>query len=168
MVALSDRFEAKVDRSGPRHLWLGSKTADSTGKLKVNGVAVTARRVAWELAYGPLDAGVEVKSCPERKDLRAYRTPVASGGAEDGGRPVAAGCGRECIDDAFIEDAAGAGFGGEGGAGYEGHVLALDRLPSIRLGRRVLVPLQALYRMLEVRVGCRRRVRGRRGHRGGR
>lgn len=83
MVALSKRFEAKVDRSGPHHLWFGSKRSDGTGKLKVDGMTVAARRVAWELEHGPLTAGVEVKPCPGRKDCvrvehlsLAQRTPA--------------------------------------------------------------------------------------------
>ena len=68
MVALSERFDAKVDRSGVHHIWLGSKRADGTGKLKVDGSTVSAARVAWELANGPLPAGAEVRSCPERTD----------------------------------------------------------------------------------------------------
>ncbi|MGH9228357.1 MAG: hypothetical protein ACRD07_06410 [Acidimicrobiales bacterium] len=44
---LSERFEAKVDRSGVHHTWTGSKKADGTGKLKVDGKTVTAPRIAW-------------------------------------------------------------------------------------------------------------------------
>ena len=64
---LADRFEQKVDRFGEHHLWVGSKKADGTGKMKVDGKTVTARRVAWELAKGPLPVDVEVKSCPHVK-----------------------------------------------------------------------------------------------------
>lgn len=68
MASLDDRFEAKVDRSGPHHLWLGSRKADGTGKLKVDGTTVTAIRIAWQLANGPLPAGAAVRCCSERKD----------------------------------------------------------------------------------------------------
>jgi integrase len=67
MATLIDRFEAKVDRSGEHHLWTGSKKADGTGKLKVDGKAVTAQRVAWQLAYGPVPSGTEVMACSETK-----------------------------------------------------------------------------------------------------
>jgi integrase len=67
MVSLGERFEAKVDRTGEHHLWIGSKKADGTGKLKVEGKAVTAARVAWELAHGALPAGAEVRACPEAR-----------------------------------------------------------------------------------------------------
>lgn len=64
MADLGDRFEAKVDRSGDHHVWLGAKTANGTGLLKVGGKTVTAQRVAWELVHGPLENGLEVTSCP--------------------------------------------------------------------------------------------------------
>jgi site-specific recombinase XerD len=65
MANLADRFEAKVDRSGAHHDWLGARKADGTGLLKVEGRMVTAHRVAWELKNGPLPRGVVVKTCPE-------------------------------------------------------------------------------------------------------
>jgi integrase len=64
-LSLADRFGAKVDRFGEHHLWTGSKKTDGSGKLKVGGRSVTARRVAWELVHGPLAEGVEVKACPD-------------------------------------------------------------------------------------------------------
>lgn len=67
MASLEDRFEAKVDRTGEHHLWLGAKKTDGTGQLKVGGKVATAHRVAWELATGPLAPGVTVGSCPEIK-----------------------------------------------------------------------------------------------------
>jgi integrase len=65
MLSLAERFEAKVDRSGEHHLWTGARLADGSGQLKVDGRVTTARRVAWELAYGPLDDGLEIRACPE-------------------------------------------------------------------------------------------------------
>lgn len=62
---LTDRFERRVDRSNHHHVWTGSKKADGSGKLKVNGRTVTARRMAWELAYGPIPDGVVVTACPD-------------------------------------------------------------------------------------------------------
>lgn len=61
--SLAERFEAKVNRSGEHHLWVGSRKADGTGKLKVSGRTVTAPRVAWELVHGPLPEDVEVVRC---------------------------------------------------------------------------------------------------------
>ncbi len=39
--------------------------ADGSGKLKVGGKAVSARRIAWELAHGPVPSGAVVRSCPD-------------------------------------------------------------------------------------------------------
>lgn len=63
---LQSRFEAMVDRSGEHHLWLGSLNSQrGTGQLKIDGRIVTAHRVAWELAHGPLDRLQRVRTCPE-------------------------------------------------------------------------------------------------------
>ncbi len=67
MASLLERFEAKVDPSGEHDLWTGSRLVDGSGKMKVQGRTVLARRVAWELAFGPLPAEVEVRSCPEER-----------------------------------------------------------------------------------------------------
>jgi hypothetical protein len=49
------RFEAKVDRSGEHDVWRGAHKADGSGTFKSSGTSpVLARRVAWELANGPL------------------------------------------------------------------------------------------------------------------
>ncbi len=58
---LATRFERLVDRTGEHHLWLGNiNPGRGTGRIKVNKVDVTAHRVAWELAHGPLPAKVRV------------------------------------------------------------------------------------------------------------
>ncbi|HUF32980.1 MAG TPA: HNH endonuclease [Acidimicrobiales bacterium] len=66
MASLGARFEAQVDRSGEHHRWLGATNpARGTGRLKVDGRQVTAHRVAWELAHGPVPAGARVLACDE-------------------------------------------------------------------------------------------------------
>lgn len=68
-----------MDRTGEHHLWLGSKKADGTGKLKVGGKTLTAPRVAWELLHGPLEAGRRVKPCPaERACVRIEHLSLSS------------------------------------------------------------------------------------------
>lgn len=67
MISLAERFEAKVDRSGEHHLWTGAKKKDGTGLMKVGGKLVTARRVAWDLAHGPLPSGADVVACGQDK-----------------------------------------------------------------------------------------------------
>jgi integrase len=61
---LAARFEAKVHRSGDHHIWLGARDASGAGQLRVDGRLTTARRVAWELAHGPLPLGAKVRGCP--------------------------------------------------------------------------------------------------------
>lgn len=66
MGSLAERFEAQVDRTGDHHRWLGAVNPDrGTGRLKVGGRQVTAHRVAWELANGPLPEGARVIACDE-------------------------------------------------------------------------------------------------------
>ncbi len=61
---LATRFERQVDRTGEHHLWLGGVNPDrGTGRIKVGNIAMTAPRVAWELAHGPLAPGERVLTC---------------------------------------------------------------------------------------------------------
>lgn len=60
-----ERFEAKVDRTGAHHLWLGAKKADGTGQVRVDGQLLTAHRAAWQFAHGPVAAGQRVHTCPD-------------------------------------------------------------------------------------------------------
>ncbi|HSH58718.1 MAG TPA: tyrosine-type recombinase/integrase [Acidimicrobiales bacterium] len=71
MITLAERFSSKVDRSGEHHVWTGSKKSDGSGKMKVNGRTILARRVAWELTNGELSHNVRVLACPE--DPRCVR-----------------------------------------------------------------------------------------------
>jgi integrase len=62
---LAIRFERLVDRSSDHHLWLGSINPErGTGRIKVNNVVMTAHRVAWELAHGPLPQKALILACP--------------------------------------------------------------------------------------------------------
>src|SRR5580704_8350271 len=61
---LATRFERLVDRTGEHHLWLGSINPErGTGRIKVGNVAMTAHRVAWELAHGPVGSTQRVLTC---------------------------------------------------------------------------------------------------------
>lgn len=103
-TTIRERFEAKVDRSGPHHCWTGASKPDGTGLLKVTGRMVTARRLAWELERGPLPAGTTVRACPanascvrvehlrtaDRSGVRSRRersTPPPSPATPPRGRP---------------------------------------------------------------------------------
>jgi integrase len=88
MPSLRDRFEAKVDRSGDHHIWLGAKRSDGTGKLTVEGKAVTAQRVAWQLTNGPLPPGTAVAACPGVKGcVRVEHLSVRGASGADAAPP---------------------------------------------------------------------------------
>jgi hypothetical protein len=65
MPPLEARFDAKVERSGKHHLWTGAHDADGIGQIRVDGRLTTARRVAWELAHGPLPPNRRLSGCPD-------------------------------------------------------------------------------------------------------
>ena len=68
---VEERFEANVDPDGAHHLWLGACDSDGTPQIRVNGHLTTARRVAWELARGPLPPKITVAAC--QTDPRCVR-----------------------------------------------------------------------------------------------
>ena len=57
------RFEARVDRSGVHHIWLGARTRGGGGQVRVDGKLLTAARAAWEIENGSVPDGVRVRSC---------------------------------------------------------------------------------------------------------
>ena len=62
-VPIAARFWDKVDKTkGPRGCWpwLGSRSADGYGRVRVNGRVEFAHRVAWELARGALPTTADV------------------------------------------------------------------------------------------------------------
>lgn len=63
MRSVEERFEANVDRRGAHHVWLATRDSDGTPQIRVDGRLTTARRVAWELARGPLAPKVTVAAC---------------------------------------------------------------------------------------------------------
>lgn len=63
MRSIEERFETRVDRSGAHHRWLGTCDDDGTPQIRVSGRLTTARRVAWQLAHGPLPAKITVAAC---------------------------------------------------------------------------------------------------------
>ena len=52
------RFEAKIDRSGDHHLWLGARSSSGSGQVRVDGKLLTAARAAYELEHGPVPTDV--------------------------------------------------------------------------------------------------------------
>jgi hypothetical protein len=61
------RFEAKVDRCGDHHLWLGTAKADGTGVFELEGRPV----LASEVNAAPLPA--RRQDCDSRERLRRSR-----------------------------------------------------------------------------------------------
>ena len=59
------RFEARVDRSGLHHMWLGARSPGGGGQVRVDGKLLTAARAAWEIENGPVPDGVRVLSCAD-------------------------------------------------------------------------------------------------------
>ncbi len=59
------RFEARVDRSGVHHIWLGARSPGGGGQVRVDGKLLTAARAAWEIENGSVPDGVRVLSCAD-------------------------------------------------------------------------------------------------------
>lgn len=53
-------FEARIDRSGDCWIWRGAVTGAGRGNLRYGNRNVQAHRLAWELAHGPIPAGMLV------------------------------------------------------------------------------------------------------------
>jgi hypothetical protein len=60
---VEERFWSFVDKSGPCWLWTGTKgTKSGYGIFKVSvGKTVSAHRMAWQLAFGPIPEGLVVR-----------------------------------------------------------------------------------------------------------
>ncbi|MDG2027709.1 MAG: tyrosine-type recombinase/integrase [Acidimicrobiales bacterium] len=65
MAELRDLFEAKVDRTGEHHLWLGSRTKGGGGQIRVDGKLHTAARISWYLEHGEPTPDSRIRSCPD-------------------------------------------------------------------------------------------------------
>jgi len=59
------RFEARVDRSGIHHIWLGARSSGGSGQVRVDGKLRTAARAAWQIENGSVPDGVRVRSCAD-------------------------------------------------------------------------------------------------------
>ncbi|MBA2706170.1 MAG: HNH endonuclease [Blastocatellia bacterium] len=69
-----DRFWRKVDKSGECWLWTAALHEFGYGMTAWNGKQTTAHRVAWELAHGPIPAGMLVcHNCPGGDNPRCCR-----------------------------------------------------------------------------------------------
>lgn len=57
-VTAAERLEACTDRSGECWLWTGSVKPDGYGQIGVDGRVVSAHRLSYELACGPVPKGM--------------------------------------------------------------------------------------------------------------
>lgn len=57
-VPVSTRFLSKVQKTETCWLWIGAKTRDGYGQLRVGPMARYAHRVAYELLVGPIPSGL--------------------------------------------------------------------------------------------------------------
>lgn len=63
-----DRYWAKVKMGNGCWLWTGAVSGRGYGKLGIDGRDIGAHRLAWELAYGPIPAGLFVlHTCDVRR-----------------------------------------------------------------------------------------------------
>lgn len=60
--SLQDRLDAHTDKSGACWVWTGSRQQWGHGKLRnhLTGKTVLAHRLSYELAFGPIPAGMEI------------------------------------------------------------------------------------------------------------
>ena len=61
-LTVAERFWGKVDRKGPDECWpwTAASSTSGHGRFWRDGKLVVASRVAWELAHGPIPAGLFV------------------------------------------------------------------------------------------------------------
>lgn len=72
---IAERLWSRVDKSGECWLWTGGKSKAGYGQIKVEGRIVYTHRLVYEMAYGPIAAGLEVcHDCPDG-DNPAYCRP---------------------------------------------------------------------------------------------
>ena len=60
VISIRDRFFSKVEKTKSCWLWVGAKTGNGYGAIKVNGKMRPAHRVSYELHLGPIPDGLIV------------------------------------------------------------------------------------------------------------
>lgn len=71
------RFTDKIDSSNACHLWTAGTDQNGYGRFRFNGKRVKAHRLAFELAFGPIEDGLEIahvcnnKLCVNIEHLKA-------------------------------------------------------------------------------------------------
>lgn len=88
-----DRIAARVQRVADHDIWNGKVDRNGIPVTKHNSRSTTVRRLVWELAHGPIPAGIQVQRCPEdglcvrleHLGLDGTRTPARRSRAARGG-----------------------------------------------------------------------------------
>lgn len=57
---MAERLEIRVSKTAGCWVWMGARDQAGYGAVKVDGRMRRAARVAWELAYGPIPAGLNI------------------------------------------------------------------------------------------------------------
>ncbi len=76
MKSLLERFNEKVERTSGCWLWIGAKTQQGYGKMRIGGKPAPAHRISYELHVGPIAEGLlidhrcHVKRCVRPSHLR--------------------------------------------------------------------------------------------------
>jgi len=62
MKTIEERFMEKFIKTAPDNCWEwnSSKNSNGYGVLEINRKPIKAHRIAWEFAYGPIPAGIDV------------------------------------------------------------------------------------------------------------
>ena len=74
--AVEEALRLRTERQGDCLVWTGSKVSKGYGSINSAGRALSAHRAAWELAHGPVPAGLVVdhichnRACVEVTHLR--------------------------------------------------------------------------------------------------
>jgi len=76
---VSDRFWAKVDKSGSCWEWTGAIAPTGYGMLSIHDKAVTAHRTVWRMLKGPIPDGLHIDHiCHNRKCVRIDHLRLAT------------------------------------------------------------------------------------------
>lgn len=79
-MTLVERFRSKIDTSGDCWVWMAGRNTKGYGRFQIPGKNALAHRVAYELANGPIPAGMQLDHlCRNRACVNpAHLEPVTS------------------------------------------------------------------------------------------
>jgi hypothetical protein len=78
-MTLSERIDLHTDKTGDCWLWTASKTRDGYGQVRADEKPRLAHRVAYELAFGAIPAGMQIDHrCRKRACVRPDHLRLAT------------------------------------------------------------------------------------------